>query len=373
MRETATPRPSDIMAAMRILHLNNEKTWRGGERQTLLLAERLGQLGVTNCIACRPGGLLWQHATESGLTVAPLSGNPVAAALQLLGTTHHFDLLHCHTARTHSIVAALGSVLRRPTLVTRRVDFEPPHSWFNHYKYARAVRIACVCEYIHRQLADWGVDRRKLTTISSAIPTPRDDGPDRAALRRELNLPADRPIIGNIAALVGHKDQATLLRAARSVADRRVDALFVVIGEGDLRDVLLRQQRELRLEPVVQFRGFVPQAQRLMRAFDVFAMSSSMEGRGGILLDAFAARVPVVSTAAGGLPELVHNEETGLLVPVGDSRALAQGILRLLDDAALARRVAGNARALVEREFTVERMADRYLALYREVLEKPTG
>ena len=355
---------------VRILHLNNEKTWRGGERQTFLLAETLEQLGVANCIACRPGALLWQHAAGRGMPVTPLSGNTVRAALQLIGTAPRFDLLHCHTARSHSLAAAVGCLLRRPMIVTRRVDFEPPHTWFNRYKYARAAKVVCVCEYITRQLADWGVERNKLTTISSAIPMPRDDGPDPTVLRRELDLPLNRPVIGNIAALVGHKDQATLLRAARSLADRRPDVLFVVMGEGDLRDALVRQQRELRLEEIVQFRGFVPQAQRFMRAFDVFAMSSCMEGRGGIVLDAFAARVPVVSTAAGGLPELVHDGETGLLVPVHDGNALAQAILRLLDDRPLAGRVTANARALLEREFVVGRMAERYLTVYREVLKK---
>lgn len=353
---------------MKILHLNNEKTWRGGERQTFLLAQALQQPGVENPIACRPGGLLWQHAVAHGVPVIPMSGNSLRAMLQLARFARRFDLLHCHTARAHSLAATLGWFVRRPLIATRRVDFEPAHNWFNHYKYSRAAKVVCVCEHIARQLANWGVARDRLATIPSAIPLPPDDGLDRLALRRELGLPADRPIIGNIAALVGHKDQATLLRAARAVISRRPDALFVVMGEGDLRDALLRQQRELQLDQAVQFRGFVPQAQRYMRAFDVFAMSSCMEGRGGIVLDAFAARVPVVSTAAGGLPEMVRDGETGLLVPVGDHEGMAQAIVRLLEDEDLGRRLCVAARDWVERECSVERMADDYLKIYRQLL-----
>lgn len=353
---------------MRVVHLNNEKTWRGGERQTFLLAEALRPHGVESAIACRPGGLLWQHAREHGLPVLPFSANSVVAGGQLARFGRRFDVVHCHTARAHSIAAIVAGLVRRPLVATRRVDFEPRHTWFNHYKYRRADRVVGVCEFITNQLAAWGVAREKLSTISSTIPPPKDDGPSRDELRRELNLPLDRPIIGNIAALVGHKDQATLLRAARALTDRRPDVLFVVIGEGDLRDGLLRQQRELRLETVVRFLGFMPQAQRFMQAFDVFAMSSCMEGRGGVVLDAFAARVPVASTAAGGLPELVRDGETGLLVPVGDGLALANAILRLLDDRDLTGRVTATARAWLEREFTVERMAERYLCLYRELL-----
>jgi len=353
---------------VRILHLNNEKTWRGGERQTFLLAERLQQLGVDNCIACRPHGLLWQYAAEHGMPVSRLSGNSARAAVQLLASTRRFDLVHCHTARTHSLAAAVGCCLRPPMIVTRRVDFEPGHTWFNHYKYHRAAKVVCISEYIRRQLADWGVETKRLVIIPSTIPTPCNEGPDRATLRRELGLPLERPIVGNIAALVGHKDQATLLRAARSAADRRPNVLFAVMGEGNLREALLRQQRELNLEQVVLFLGYISQAQRYMRAFDVFAMSSCMEGQGGIVLDAFAAGVPVVSTAAGGLPEMVRDRDTGLLVPIGDSQLFAEAILRLLDDRALAERLTTNARARLEREYVVGRMAERYLTLYREVL-----
>jgi glycosyltransferase involved in cell wall biosynthesis len=353
---------------MRVVHLNNEKTWRGGERQTFLLAEALAQHGVESVIACRPGGLLWQHASQHGVPVLPFAANSLVAGLQLARFGRRFDLVHCHTARAHSIAATVAGLVGRPLIATRRVDFEPPHTWFNHYKYRRADRVVGVCEFITNQLAAWGVAGEKLSTISSTIPAPRDDGPGRDDLRRQLDLPLDRPIIGNIAALVGHKDQATLLRAARAVADRRADVLFVVIGEGDLRAALLRQQKELGLDATVRFLGFVPEAQRFMRAFDVFVMSSCMEGRGGIVLDAFATRVPVASTAGGGLPELVRDGETGLLVPVGDDAALANAIVRLLDDRDLTGRVTATARAWLEREFTVERMAERYLALYRELL-----
>ncbi len=105
-----------------------------------------------------------------------------------------------------------------------------------------------------------------------------------------------------------------------------------------------------------------------MRAFDVFAMSSCMEGRGGIVLDAFAARVPVVSTAAGGLPEMVRDGETGLLVPVGEHEGMAQAIVRLLEDEDLGRRLCVAARDWVERECSVKRMADDYLKIYRQLL-----
>src|SRR5207302_1216267 len=129
---------------------------------------------------------------------------------------------------------------------------------------------------------------------------------------------------------------------------------------------------ELKLESVVHFTGFVPQAQRLLPAFDVFAMSSCMEGLGTIVLDAGMAGVPVAATAGGGLPEVVIDEQTGLLVPVGDAGALANAILRLLDERPLALRLANRAQARVRTEFSVEHMAQKYIDLYREVV-RPGG
>jgi glycosyltransferase involved in cell wall biosynthesis len=114
--------------------------------------------------------------------------------------------------------------------------------------------------------------------------------------------------------------------------------------------------------------GFVPQAEQCLPAFEVFAMSSCMEGLGSIVLDAFAAGVPVAATAGGGLPELVRPGETGLLAPVGDAAALADAINNLLENPALAEELSFKARRLVEAEYSVARMVERYQAVYEKVM-----
>jgi glycosyltransferase involved in cell wall biosynthesis len=114
--------------------------------------------------------------------------------------------------------------------------------------------------------------------------------------------------------------------------------------------------------------GYIPQAEQFLPAFDLFVMSSSTEGLGSIVLDAFAAGVPVASTAGGGLPELVRNGETGLLTPVGDPTALAQAILKLLADRSLAGRLSAQAGAWVREHFSVGVMADAYQRVYADVL-----
>jgi glycosyltransferase involved in cell wall biosynthesis len=358
---------------VRILHLNNEKTWRGGERQTLLLAAGLPQRGVTSIVGCRPGAPLAQRTLASSLATLPIPGNNFGAAIALARAARNFDLIHCHTGRGHSLAAFTAGFHRTPFLVTRRVDFLPGRGWFNRYKFRTAARVVCISRFIADQLADWGVPREQLVIIPSAVPLPDPaflTPAHRQAVRARFGIPAQTRLIGNIAALVGHKDHATLLRAAKVLTERRTDVRFLILGDGELRESLLALRRELGLEEKVLMPGFVPQAEELLPAFDAFAMSSCMEGLGSIVLDAFAAGVPVAATAGGGLPELVLPDENGLLVPVGDAAALANAINRLLEDHALATELGVKARQRVESEFSVARMVDQYQAVYKEILHR---
>lgn len=355
---------------MRVLHINNEKTWRGGERQTLLTAQEQRRQGLDSRIACRRGAPLEEIARSNGIPVISLSSVVPAALLALRRSAAECELLHCHTGRGHSLtsLAVLGQ--RKPMVISRRVDFAPRNSAFNRWKYGRADRVVCVSKCIAAIMRNWGLPAAKLPVIYEAVPgdayLPREDC--LKELRERTGLQSGQRIVGNVAALVGHKDHATLLRAAKVVAARCPDVAFVVVGEGERRERLLSLRKELGLEATVHFTGFIPQAHRLLPGFDVFAMSSCMEGAGTIVLDANMAGVPVAATAAGGLPELVLDQQTGLLAPVGDAPALAEALLRLLGEPALAQRLARAARQRAEQDFSVATMARRYVELYRELL-----
>jgi glycosyltransferase involved in cell wall biosynthesis len=356
---------------LRILHLNNEKTWRGGERQTLLLAAELQKMGVQNAIACRRDSPLEARAIKESVPVIHVgASNPLLLA-NLLALAPKYDLLHCHTGRGHSVAAIQSVFNRTPLLVTRRVDFLPRRSIFNRFKFSRARKVVCISQFIATQMRDWGLPKEKLVIIPSAVPLP-DAKISRDAvsleLRRRLNISADKKLIGNIAAMVGHKDQATLLRAARHVVDKRPNAAIVIIGDGELRPQLEQQRRELHLEQFVYFAGFIPDAEKFLPAFDVFAMSSCMEGLGSIVLDAFAAGVPVAATAGGGLPELVRQRDTGLLAPIGDDRALARAVLDLLSSPSMAAELTQKARDFVAANFSVHGMAEQYRGIYQSLV-----
>ncbi len=354
---------------MRVLHLDNERTWRGGERQALLTAAEQRRAGIDAQLACRRGSPLERMATASGVPTIGIPTALPATIPPLARAARGFDVLHCHTGRTHSMAAVASLLTPRPVIVSRRVHVVPKPSAFNRWKYARADRIVCASRFIAGLLEAWGVSGDRLTVTYEAVPTSVESRESsRRRLRQLTGIADERPVVGNVAALVGHKDHATLLRAAQIVAARRPDVAIVVVGDGDLRDSLARQCRQLGLDHVVHFTGFVEQAERLLSAFDVFTLTSSDEGLGTIVLDAAAAGVPIAVTAAGGLPEIVLHGETGLVVPVADDAALASALLRLLQDRAAAAGFARAARARLDAEFDVARMVRRYVETYRVVI-----
>jgi glycosyltransferase involved in cell wall biosynthesis len=189
-----------------------------------------------------------------------------------------------------------------------------------------------------------------------------------AALHEELWLPQGSPIVGNIAALVPHKGQRHLVEAAALVVRQVPDARFVIAGEGELRTHLEAQIKHLGLEKHVLLTGFRPDVLSLLKAFDIFVMSSVTEGLGTSLLDAMACGKPIVATRAGGIPEVVVDGETGFLVPPRDHHAMADAIVRLLQDPALRERMGAAGLTRVRKRFTSEVMVSNTVRVYQRLL-----
>jgi glycosyltransferase involved in cell wall biosynthesis len=211
------------------------------------------------------------------------------------------------------------------------------------------------------------VPRDRVVAVHEGIDVEHVLSAPRIDVHAAFFLPHGAPIVGNVAALVAHKGHRHLIEAARLVVRELPDARFVVLGEGDLREPLERLVREYHLEKHVLLPGFRVDVLGCIKSFDVFAMSSVTEGLGTSILDAMACSVPVVATAAGGIPEIVDDGVTGVLVPPRDHRALAAALKRLLADAPLRRQMALAGFDRVRQRFTVERMVDETAAVYARV------
>lgn len=363
-----------MRTSLRILAIDTERTWRGGERQALLLALGLQRRGHRVVLAVRPRSPLALRASELGVEVEPLRArgelDPFAARrLAAIARDRGVDLLHAHTAHAHTLALAARRRLRLPLVVSRRVDFPPRRGWFSRWKYRRgADHYIAITEAVARVLERAGVERRRISVVPSGVDLDRLAGADGSAVRRDLGALGDRFLVGAVGHLAWHKGFEILVEAARRSDPDRF--LWVVVGEGEERADLERRAARAGVASRFRLLGFRKDVPDLLAAFDVLAAPSHMEGLNTSILDAMALGRPVVASRVGGIPEAVVHGETGLLVPPGDPDALARAVRRLADDPALARRLGEAARRRVREKFSADAMVEGTLEVYRSVLER---
>jgi glycosyltransferase involved in cell wall biosynthesis len=352
---------------MRVAHVDSARGWRGGQNQVLLSALGLRERGHHVAVLCRTGGVLEARAREAGVEVrgVPFRGDLwPAAAWRLRGLLRSFapDVVHAHDP--HAVSAALLAGGGGRLVATRRVDFAVRGA-LSRRKYRSCARVIAVSRAIARVL-EGTLASGKVRVVYEGVP-PRPPQPGGREALAALGVPPTAPVVGNVAALVDHKDHSTLLRAAALVRARRPEAWFVIGGEGERRATLEAQARDLGLEDGVVFAGFRCDLDSLIPAFDVFCLSSHMEGLGTSLLDAMCFARPVVATAAGGIPEAVEDGVTGRLVPVRDHEALAGALLDLLADPERARAFGEAGRGRFLERFTADRMIADTLRVYGDL------
>ncbi len=217
-------------------------------------------------------------------------------------------------------------------------------------------------------MRSFGIPRSKIRVVPNGIPmAPFADAKPRA--RASLNRGTQRPVVLNIARLeCRQKGQDHLLRAAVLVPE----AEFVFVGDGPDRDRLEGQARELQVDNRVVFLGHRNDIPGLLAACDVFVLPSLWEGLPLSILEAMAAKRPVVASRVGGNPEVIADGETGLLVPPASPEALAAAIHRILSDPALAQRLAMGGHSRVRDTFSAEVMSQRVMETYDDLLQSRT-
>ncbi|MBL8188339.1 MAG: glycosyltransferase [Acidobacteria bacterium] len=210
-----------------------------------------------------------------------------------------------------------------------------------------------------------------MLVIPNGVELPRIDAADGSDVREELGIEPEEFVIGTVARLDKNKDTLTLVRAFAELVPIKPDAALklLIVGDGDQRTTLEQFVRECGLNRSVIFAGMRRDVPRVLKAMNVFALSSLSEGMPMTVLEAMAARLPVVATAVGALPEMVEEGNTGFLVPVGDAKTMAERLLRLVVDRQLAKAFGEASRRKVERDFTLERTLQRYAELYVSVLK----
>ncbi len=350
------------MADLRVLHVNDQAGWGGGELQTFLLIQQLEAMGVENHALVRRGGMLdlrlgdllpapRRHSIPGALwTLAPLV---------LRGLRSRVDVVHAHTGRATQCLAWAGD---RPTVAHRRIPDRPGPRGLRRLSGVELV--LCVSREILRRL--------------EALPWPNGRKPRLACVHSAAHLPETAtsllplegaPVLGFMGHFRHHKGLDLLLEALPTVLKAYPGLVLHLAGEGPEEARL--KHLAMGLASAVRFHPLPKEPAAFLGALDLFTMPSREEGLGSVALLSQALAVPVLATRAGGIPEGVRHGETGWLVEADNARALAEGLVHALADKERLHAWGAAGPAWIADNFSAASMARGTLRHYRELLDWP--
>ncbi len=357
---------------LNILHIDTERSWRGGQRQATYLFESLYKKGYKTKMVCRPNSKLQEFCEQKELPYKLVSMKNefcIFSALEIakICKKEKYQIAHLHSA--HAIAVGFWLKVFYPEIILigmRRVDFHLKKNFFSKIKYSKLDKLVCISKRIAKVVQNDGYENTKL--IYSGIDIERFSDVEVANIRQEFPLTEDSIVIGSTAALVGHKDFPTMLKAAKIVCSKSERANFIVFGDGNLKEELKQMRDDLGLKDRFFFAGFRENIGAYLKSFDIFALSSQLEGLGTSILDAQALGLPVVACESGGIPEAVYDEENGFLVPKKNYEKFANALLKLIDSEDL-RNKFGEQGKISVRKFDISNTVQNSIDLYESLLK----
>lgn len=368
------------MPRARLLILNGTLHGGGAEHVIHTLVRHLIGFDIDVSVAfLREGGVIRDQLEGDGFGVIDLSdsehgahGRSHPARLRQLVRQRKIQIVHSHDLS--SLVA--GSVARA---LSRNIRYVHTFHFGNYphrplkYRWLETVltrfpdRLVAVG---HRQADSisrtFGIGKSKIDVIWNGVDYLGQSHPSK--LVQDLKS-GGRIILGSMSTLSAQKDPMRLIDVAHELWQRRQDFSLVIVGDGSLRDELEAACRQRGLEECVVFLGWVNDASRsVLPLFDVFLQTSRWEAMSVVVLEAMAAGVPVVATRVGENERVLRNNESGLLVNMGDTKGMVDAVRQLLDDRDLRMHLSSQAHERYEEQFTGHAMAERYAALYRSLL-----
>lgn len=352
----------------------------GAERELLLILEHLRKQGYGPVVVCPDTGPLVEELERLGIEMRYVPLPPWrkilaypkrARAIRRLRdviTEIRPALIHVNDIWwvPHSLRASSGSGV--PILAHVRQEIEPPK--VHRYGLDRADVVLPMSRHIQQSLEAGGVPGRRLLTLYSALDMTRvpqqEDGRRRG---RRFGIPDDVPLIGTVANLFPRKGYEVILKALPKILTSCPTMQYVLIGQGGsgYERTLRSLVRTLGLENNVRFVGFQKEVYSCLAAMDIYVHPALMEGFGIAMLEAMAMEKPIVASRVGGIPEVVEDGVTGLLVPPGDPSALALALMRLLEEPHTRERMGRAGRERLETHFTAEQIMSTLRTLYAEI------
>ncbi len=289
------------------------------------------------------------------------------------------DIVLTHNVKSHFLVRWLGLWRSLPWVAFQHgytaTDWKDRlYNQCDRWSLRRPHRLVCVCQAFAERLRRWGVPASRLVVLHNPVEPFVAPAPEEIErLRTELGLAGGEFLVVSVGRLSREKGHRDLLDAASVLRARqpRTPARFVIVGDGPERAALERRSAALGLSDAVAFAGYRENVRPFYALADVVALPSYTEGSPNVVLEALAARVAVAATRVGGVPEIVTDGETGLLVKQRDPRAMADALARLRDDPELRRRLGDAGRRLVTADHSFEARRHDLVCLYAELAGRP--
>jgi len=357
---------------LKILQISSASSFGGGERYVTDLTNSLIARGHDLYLAVRPQSPLPRHVQlppEKILTL-PLRNAldvPSAHELDRYVRRRRIEIVHAHMARDYSL-AAYATRRNRETkfVATRHVLFQLNR--LHRHTLGRASKVIAVSQAVARELRSQRIlSDKQIAVIPNGVDVDRFKCDfDREEFLRRIGLPSDCLLVGSIGELRTLKRHDDFIRAAAPIAKKFPQAHFVLAGvdptaSGEVRKQLEKLVVELGLKDRFHFLGWLDHAEKLLCAMDVFVSASETESFGLVIAEAMAAGTAVVATETEGAKEVIDDQKTGILVPIGDVNGIANAITTLLENPG---EIGLRAREAANAKFSLQRMVDEIEKIY---------
>lgn len=362
----------DWFRTVNILQISSASSFGGGERYVVDLTNALVARGHDVYVAVRRGSPLPRHLQlppEKILTLPLRNALDVQSARELekFVRRKEMDVVHAHMARDYSLASYAARRRQTKFIVTRHVLFKLNR--LHRHTLARAACVIAVSQAVARELRASRVVRSdQIAVIHNGIDVERFKrtcvGLDRGSFLRSLELRVDDCLVGSIGELRTLKRHDDFIRAAALILKEFPDTQFVLAGVGEGREQLEKLVAELRLTDRFHLLGWLDDADKLLCAMDVFVSASETESFGLAIVEAMAAGTAVVATATEGAKEVIEDQKTGLLVPIGDVERIAESVINLLSDPEKRRAIATQSVQSAAKKFSLTRMVDAIETIY---------
>jgi glycosyltransferase involved in cell wall biosynthesis len=359
---------------MRVLYVDLEREWRGGQSQAWLTLCGLRDRGHNVLLLAARDSPLAIRVAETGIGVhaVPRFGLRAWAAggLRSLIAKNQFELLHLN--EPHALTAAwlAGAHKQLPLLLSRRIGFPLQKNFVSQARYRAVERFVANSRDVAQSLMRSGIASERISIVNegveiSALPSAEE----RKSARQHWGFHENDFVFGCVSVFVPEKGQRHLIEALPAVRTAHPEARLLLAGDGTCRAELGALAKKLGQAEAVLFPGFVNNVAQVYAALDAFAFPSEFEGLGTALQAAMAAGLPCISTIRGALAEVVDHERTAL-VAEPNGTGFAASMLRLMGDEELRQELGKAGRREVQERFSADRMVANTIRVYEEVLKK---